>query len=176
MSFKNLFIPLIIVYGLLFTFTGCGYKPSSYYAKGAIEGKVFVDVVLNIKSSNNATYIKDEVNKMVLNRFKGELTDDKKSADSIILINLKSISHSAIVTDSDGYIKTYRATVNAAVTYRSKDDDFKSVSFSDYHDYSIDSSSVISTSKKNEAVRIASMKAISNLFSKIAVRNTNKVK
>lgn len=129
-----------------------------------------------MEDSNNATYIKDEVNKMVLNRFKGELTDKKDQADSIILVNLRSISHNAIETDNSGYIKTYRTTVKASVTYRSKKNSFKTINFSDYHDYGVDSSSVITTAKKNEAVRIASMKTISNLFSKIAVGNMKKEK
>lgn len=176
MSFKSLFIPLFVISYVLFFFSGCGYKPTSHYAKGAIEGSVFVDVILNMEDSNNAAYIKDEVNKMVLNRFKGELTDKKSKADSIILINLKSISHSTLETDSSGYIKTYRTTVNASVTYRSKNNRFKTINFSDYHDYSVGSSSVTTTVKKNEAVRIASMKAISNLFSKMAVENMKKAK
>lgn len=167
---KSILIPFFIVISLI-GFSGCGYKPSSYYAKGAIEGKVFVDVIIDIENSNNAVYIKDAINEMVLNRFKGSLVFDKKEADSYIIIDLKSISNSAIETDTTGYTRTYRTRVNAKVSYKSKDTPFKTISVSDYYDYIVDASSSVTTQKRNEAIRIASTKAISNIFSKIAVNN-----
>lgn len=153
---------------------GCGYKPSAYYAKNAIQGKTFVDVILNIEDSSSSAYIKDEVNKMVLNRFNSTLTNLKEQADSVILINLKSISHAALETNDTGYVKTYRTTVNATVSYKNNQNDFKTLNITDYYDYSVEQNSVLTTAKKNEAVKIASMKAISNLFSKIAVKNIKK--
>ncbi len=169
---RSVFIPFFIVLSLV-GFTACGYKPSSYYAKGAIEGKVFVDVLIDIENSSNAVYIKDAINQMVLNRFKGSLVFDKKEADSYIIIDLKSISNTAIETDTTGYTRTYRARVNAKVSYKSKNTPFKTISVSDYYDYIVDASSTVTTQKRNEAIRIASEKAISNIFSKIAVNNMN---
>lgn len=160
---------LFIVFSLLIS--GCGYKPSTSYAKGAIKGKTFVDVILNIQDSTTSIYIKDQINKMVINRFNSTLTNKKELAQSVILINLRSISHTAIETSITGYAKTYRTTVNASVSYKNEKTKFKTISVSDFHDYSIDENSVLSTAKKNEAVKIASMKAIYSLFSKIAVKN-----
>lgn len=165
---------VFILFVLLLFFNGCGYKPSTIYAKGAITGKTFVDVILDIKNSTTSTYIKDEVNKMVLTKFNSSLTNKKDQAQSVILINLRSIVHSSIETSSTGFAKTYRTTVNATVSYKNKNSKFKTISVSDFYDYTIDENSVLSTAKKNEAIKIASMKAISTLFSKIAVKNIKK--
>ena len=167
---RSILIPFFIVFSLI-GFTACGYKPSSYYAKGAVKGKVFVDVIIDIDNSSNAVYIKDAINQMVLNRFKGSLTTVKKEADSYIIIDMKSISNSAIETDTTGYTRTYRTTVRAKVSYKSKNTPFKTINVSDYYDYIVDASSTVTTQKRNEAIRIASEKAISNIFSKIAVNN-----
>ena len=118
-------------------------------------------------------YIKDEINKMVLNRFHALLTPNRDEADSVILVNLRSIIDTALETDNSGYVKTYRTSVKASISYKTANNDFKTLSVSDYHDYTVDSSSVVTTAKRNEAVKIASMKAISDLFSKMAVKNIN---
>ena len=150
-------------------FIGCGYKPSSHYAKNAIEGRVFVDLKISIDNAKNSVYVKDAMNEMILNQFNAVLTNDKNIADTYVTVALSSVSHTSISTDNDGYAKSYRTSVSINMTYKKRDSKSISVSVSDYYDYTVDSDSVITDQKKKVAVKIASTKALSNLFSKIAV-------
>jgi hypothetical protein len=149
--------------------TGCGYKPSSYYAKKAISGDVYVDLVVDIANAQNSVYVKDAMNEMILNQFEANLTNKKQNADTFVTVALSSVSHSVMSTDDDGYAQSYRTTVNIRVTYNKKGDKPKTISVSNYYDYSVDSTSVITEQKKNTAVKTASTKALSDIFSKIAI-------
>ena len=161
------------VYLFLITllFLGCGYKPSSHYAKTAIEGKVYVNLTIDIENTQNSIFVKDAMNEMILNQFNASLTHDRKEADTYVLVALSSVSHTSISTDDDGYAKSYRTTVNINVSYNKVNEPVKTVSVSDYYDYTVDSDSVITDQKKKVAVKIASTKALSNIFSKIAIKS-----
>ena len=151
------------------TLTGCGYKPSSYYAKDAISGDVYVDVKIDIKNAQNSVLIKDAMNEIVLNQFDATLTNNKANADTVVIVALSSVSHAAISSDDAGYAKTYRTTVNIAVKYKKRNGSNVSMKVSNYYDYSVDADSTLTEQKKQEAVKIAATKALSNIFSKIAI-------
>ena len=150
-------------------FAGCGYKPSSYYAKNAISGLVYVDVSIDINNAQNSVLIKDAMNEMIINQFKAELTNNKTLADTIVEVVLSKVSHTAITSDNEGYAKTYRTTVKISVNYKKQNSNKSSLSVSNYYDYSVDADSSLTTQKKQEAVKIAATKALSDIFSKIAI-------
>jgi len=152
-------------------FVGCGYKPSSYYARDAISGNVYVELDVDIANAQNSVYVKDAMNEMVLNQFKANLTDDKQKADTVVIVSLSNVSHLAMSIDDNGYVESYRTTVIIDVTYQKKKEDKKTISVSNYYDYTVDSTSIITDQKKNIAVKIASTKALADVFSKIAIHN-----
>ena len=156
---------------IVLVFIGCGYKPSSYYAKNAITGNVYVELKVDINNAQNSVNVKDAMNEMVLNQFKASLSNDKNTADTLVTVELSSVSHTVISSDTDGYAQSYRTTVNISVRYQKKDAEVKSLSVSNYYDYSVDTDSVITDQKKNIAVKIAATKALSNIFSKIAINS-----
>jgi hypothetical protein len=152
-------------------FVGCSYKPSSHYAKSAIEGNVYVDLHMNIDNTESSVYVKDAVNEMIINQFKALLVNDKSKADVLVTVALSSVSHTSLSTGDDGYSKTYRTSVNIKMTYQKVKGEIKTLSVGDYYDYSVDSNSILTDQKKKTAVKTASTKALSNLFSKIAVNS-----
>lgn len=149
---------------------GCGYKPSSSYAKTEIQGDVYVDLKIDIDNTQNSVYVKDAMNEMILNQFNASLTNNKEKADTYVTVELTGVSHTSFSSDDDGYAKSYRTTVSIKITYAKVGEDTKSVSVSNYYDYTVDSNSVITDQKKKVAVKIASTKALSNIFSKIAIQ------
>ncbi|MGB3751978.1 MAG: LPS assembly lipoprotein LptE [Arcobacteraceae bacterium] len=163
-SFFSLFLLIIL-------FIGCGYKPSSHYAKNAISGDVYVDLIVDIENAQNSIYVKDAMNEMILNQFKANLTNNKELADTFVLLQLASVRHIAMSTDDDGYAKSYRTTVSIEVSYNKRNEEKKRLSVTDYYDYSVDNDSIITDQKKQAAIKIAAAKALSNLFSKIAVNS-----
>ncbi len=171
-----------IFFVLAILLTGCGYKPSSYYAKSEIVGKVFVESKINIESSENSIIIKDTVNNMIINEFNGSLVDKQNKADTIVLVNLVSTRSDAISTDDEGYTKAYRMTVTIDFKYKklSSMKSYKMIRVSDYYDYSVlydsfgEVDSVSTQRKKEEAEKLASKNALLNIFSKIAVNSFQK--
>ena len=159
------YIYLFLIVGLL---TGCGYKPSSYYAKAEIEGEVYVDLEIDIDNTQNSIYVKDAMNEMIINQFNASLTNDKENADTYVLVELGDVSHNSVSSDGAGYTESYRTTVNIKIKYTKKGKETKTLSVSDYYDYTVDSDSVVTDQKKKVAIKIASRKALSNILSKIA--------
>lgn len=175
MNFKNIVLTLLILNSLLLILTGCGYKPSSYYAKKEITGKVYVDATIDIENAQNSVLIKDMMNNMVINQFETKLAKDKADAESFMKIELSSVSHTALTTDLEtAFAKTYRTTVNITVSYYKKGMKSKVITVSNYYDYNVESESTVSDEKKQEAVRIASKQALDDVFSKIAIGSFKK--
>ena len=159
----------IFCFIFLILFAGCGYKPTSYYAKNTISGDVYVDVKIDINNAQNSVLIKDAMNEMVLNQFNATLVSNKLNADTIVMVTLSSVSHTAISSDNEGYAKTYRTTVSITVDYKKQNSSNVSIKVSNYYDYSVNADSTLTTQKKQEAVKIAAGKALSDIFSKIAI-------
>ncbi len=162
---------------ILLTFTSCGYKPTSYYAKTEISGKVYVKLNIDISNAINSVMVKDAVNEMVVNQFGASLTNNKEIADTIVNVSLGSVSFTTLQSDSQGYAKLYRTSVKVSLSYLNKREDdnkTKSISVSGSYDYSVDSDSIITDAKKQESVKIAAQKALSDIFSNIAVQSFKK--
>ncbi|MEA2017256.1 MAG: LPS assembly lipoprotein LptE [Campylobacterota bacterium] len=165
---KYIGLILLLIYPLLII-TGCGYKPTSHYAKNSISGDVYVDVKIDINNAQNSVLIKDAMNEMVLNQFEATLTNNKAIADTVVIVSLSSVSHTAISSDNEGYAKTYRTSVTISVSYEKQNSSSVALKVSNYYDYSVDADSTLTTQKKQEAVKIAATKALSDIFSKIAI-------
>ena len=161
----------------LFIFIGCGYKPTSHYAKHEIDGNVYVKLNVDINNATNSVLVKDAVNEMVVNQFGASLTSNKKVANTIMNVSLGSVSFSTLQSDNQGYAQLYRTSVNVNVNYINKDKNItKSLSVNGTYDYSVDSDSIITDAKKQESVKVAAQKALSEIFSKIAVQSLKKKK
>ena len=162
---------------IVFLFIGCGYKPSSYYAKKEITGKVHISSSIDIENSENSVIIKDTMNEMIINQFNATLTNDKNLANTLVIVKLSGVSHQALSTDNDGYTNSYRTIVSITVSYKKNlpKEKYKVLNVSNYYDYTVDADSLITDQKKLEATRLASANALSDLFSKIAI-NSFKVK
>ena len=71
--FRNIFLTFFTFALCLVVMTGCGYKPSSYYAKKEISGKVYVDLHVNLEDPKNSVLIKDAMNKLLITRLGSKL-------------------------------------------------------------------------------------------------------
>ena len=168
---------VVVLALLLFVTTGCGYKPTSHYAKNEINGNVYVILKVDINNATNSVLAKDAVNEMVVNEFGASLTNEKANADTIVNVTLGSVSYTTLQSDNRGFSKLYRTTVSISLIYKDvKTNVQKHLSVSDSYDYAVDEDSTISEAKKLESVKIASTKALNKIFSKIAVQSFRKTK
>ncbi len=166
---KNIGLLFLTLGFSFFILTGCGYKPSSHYAKKEINGKVYVYLVVNIEDPKNSVLIKDALNELLVNKLDAHLVYKESQADTVMNIKLDSVSLSELSYGDDGYAKLYAANVNISVDYKKRAEASRSLSVTGRYDFSIDDGATISETKRFEAVRSASNKALDELISKIAV-------
>jgi hypothetical protein len=99
----------------------------------------------------------------------------KELADTIVVLRLNSTSFATLQYDSDGYSKLYKATSSISVQYNNiKQKLRRNFSVSGTYDFSIDSGGTISDSKRFEAIKAASSKALDEVISKIAILSFKK--
>ena len=157
---------LILIFTILFI-NGCGYKPTSVYAKKVLGEKIYTDVKVYLRDPENAVLIKDAINEAVISRFKGRLAP-KKEADSQIIISLSSVSFRPLQYDKNGYVVYYRAVTTLNIIYKNSKIS-KSINVSGNYDFPIEPNSVISDTKRFEAIRESSKKALDKFISKISI-------
>jgi len=179
MKSMNVFRKVLFV---LFTFTltaviltGCGYKPSSHYAKKELSGKVFVKLFIDLKDPRNAVLIKDSINQLIVQKLESKLVYDEALADTVMSVKINSVSMKELQYDEAGYNKLYRATVSVGVSYvRKADNKRASFSVSGENDFSIDDGTTITDTKRFEAIKNASDDALNEVLSQIAVQSFRK--
>ena len=174
----NIFIMNILkkVLFVLFTFTisflilGCGYKPSTYYAKEEISGKVFLKVTIDLEDPQNSVLIKDEINKLLIQKLDADLVEKESLADTVMNVVINSVRMQTLQYDESGYNKLYRAVVVLKIDYFRKDNGIKkSFAVDGEHDFSIDDGTTITETKRFDAISNAANKALDEVLSKIAV-------
>lgn len=109
MKSMNVFRKVLFV---LFTFasvslvlSGCGYKPSSYYAKKELSGKVFVKLFVDLKDPRNAVLVKDALNQVLIQKLNRNLVFDEDLADTVMKVKIDSVNMQELQYDKDGYNK-----------------------------------------------------------------------
>ena len=153
----------------IFIFNACGYKPTASYAVNALNSNVYIEVPIDINNARNSVLIKDALIELIVNKFKLKISTDKFIASSFIKARLLSVSHQELQSDAGGFSSVYREIVNIEVTYHKKNMDEKVIKVSNYFDFIVNTDSTITQSKKDEAIKIAIKKALSEVFSKMAI-------
>ena len=160
------------IFCLMFGINSCAYKPVSYYAKNEITNIVYVNVDINAKNSQYTPILKDSINEMLINKFKAQVVDEKSLATTIVNAKIAKVSFSALQTNTKGFANFYRAQATIEITYDNlKSNHKKTFTLSDYYDYSVDEHSITSQKSKENAVRMAIIKSLNNLFSTIAINS-----
>jgi len=166
---------VVLCFFIPFFLISCGYKPSSYYAKKELNGNIFVKLTMDLQDSRNGIIIKDSINELIVHKLNSKIVYDRNLADTIINLKLSSVSMQELQYDKKGYNKLYKAIINIQVNYINKDLNIKkSFSVSGDYDFSIGDKSTITSSKRFEAIKEASSKALDNVISKIAVNSFEK--
>lgn len=148
--------------------SGCGYKPSVQYTKDVLGERIHVEVAISRKDPKNSVIIKDAVNEAVITRLGGKLST-KELADSELYAKIGSTIFSPILYDKDGYVVSYKAKVSLSIKYITKSGKKESFSTIGEYDFPIEANSVISDTNRFEAIKYASLDALNEVISKIAM-------
>ncbi len=139
------------------------------YTKALLGDNVFVEVRTSLEDPENTVLIRDAMNEAVIAKFKSRIVP-RKDADSELVMTLKKVSFVPIQYDKNGYVIAYKTYVDLLTHYRDKrGHQGDIVSHGDY-DFAIESNSVISDTKRFEAIKNASYKAVDEFISKLSVK------
>ena len=170
---KVLFV--LFTFTISFSFLGCGYKPSSYYAKEELSGNVFVNVLVNLEDPKNTVLVKDSINQILIQKLDSQLVTKESLADVVMNLTVNSVQMDVLQYDTSGYNKLYKATINIKIAYFKKSENKrKSFTLEGEYDFSVDNGTTISDSQRFEAIKAASDKALEEFISKVAVSSHKK--
>lgn len=87
----------------------CGYKPSSQAIQNVFSDKVYIKVYVDRVEPENAPFVRDEINRMVYTRFKGQVVS-KEQAQSQIHVTYAGSTFVPLAY-ANGYVTRYLVTV-----------------------------------------------------------------
>jgi hypothetical protein len=150
---------------------GCGYQPSSHYAKSVVGESVSTEVVIRMEDPQNTVIIKDAVDTAVITKFRTALVP-KNQAQTHLKISIGSVSFSPLRYDVNGYVVTYRTIVVMSINRIS---DGKSASYTTMgsHDFEIEPNAIISDQARFEAIRQGAQKGIDSFVAQVAAEGAN---
>jgi len=145
----------------------CGYKPSSHMIKNIFEESVYVEVIVDRVEPENATYVKDEMNRLVYTRFKGRVTS-KEEAKSQIIINYAGSSFVPLAFEG-GYVTRYRANIRVRFTMITKEGKINKT-ITSMVESDIQASSLTSSALRTDAIRKGLGKALDEFLAYVSAK------
>lgn len=159
---------VVITFLSIFLLAACGYKPTSHYIKEVLGEKIYAEVAISLEDPENSVLIKDAVNEAIVTQLHAN-TAAKEEADAKFFVTLKSVSFVPIQYDKNGYVIAYKTYVGMQTKYIDIHHKNHSIYTKGDYDFPIESNSLISDTKRFEAIKFASEKALDAMRSKIAI-------
>jgi len=153
---------------LVVLLSACGYKPTSVYTKNILGEAIYVKVETSLEDPENSILIRDAVNEAIIYKFNAKIAQEE-DASSKLFVKLEQVNFQPIEYDSNGYIIAYKTNVTLLVGYHDKHSHKKSLQTHGDFDFNIASNSVISDTKRFNAIKEASQKALDAFISRISV-------
>ncbi len=153
---------------ILILLVGCGYKPTAVYTKNVLGDRIYAYVETSLQDPENSVLIKDAINEAIINKFHSKLSS-KESATARLRIKLDRVRFVPIDYDKNGYVIAYKTLVNLKTTYVDIKGSKRVINSSGDYDFNIESNSIISDTKRFNAIKEASQKAIDAFISKISI-------
>ena len=168
-------ILLFTLSSFLFTMlTGCGYQPSSKEAKKVMGESVSTEIIISMTDPENTVVLKDALDEAVIRRFQTNLRH-RKDAGTHLQVELNNVGFNALQYDSNGYIISYRTTINLAVT-RITTNFSKRYNAVGNFDFTISPNAIITDQQRFDAIANSATKALDSFVAQVAAEGTRKKK
>jgi hypothetical protein len=165
---KNLLsINKVLLMSLTLFLVSCGYKPSVHYIKNIFDEKVYVNVEVDMVEPENAPFEKDEMNRLIYTRFKGQVVP-KDDAESSIYVSYKGTSFYPLSYEN-GYVTRYRVMTRANFVMYTKRGTLKK-SISTTYEADIHASSFASSALRTRAIKKGLEKALDEFLAYVSVK------
>ncbi len=155
-------------------FTGCGYVSAAHYAKSVVGESVSTEVLISMEDPQNTVIIKDAVDTAVITKFRTTLTS-KNLSQTHLKIKIASVSFSPLRYDVNGYVTTYRTTVNMNID-RIRAEKTHSYMTKGMYDFDIQPNAIISDQARFNAISVSAQKAIDAFIAAVAAEGSNPIK
>ncbi|MDP3266504.1 MAG: LPS assembly lipoprotein LptE [Sulfuricurvum sp.] len=152
-------------------FTGCGYVSAAHYAQSVVGESVSTEVLISMEDPQNTVIIKDAVDTAVITKFRTSLTS-KNASQTHLKIQIASVGFTPLRYDTNGYVTTYRTTVNMSIE-RKRLEKTHSYSTSGRYDFDIEPNAIISDQARFNAISLSAQKAIDAFIAQIAAEGSN---
>jgi hypothetical protein len=139
------------------------------YTKEVLGDNIYVEVKTSLKDPENTVLIRDALNEAVISRFRSRIVP-RKDADSQLVMELKKVSFLPIQYDKNGYVIAYKTYVDLLTRVRDKSGHTQAIYSRGDYDFAIESNSVISDTKRFEAIKHASYKAVDEFISRLSIK------
>ncbi len=168
--FKSFIFTLTLNTFLLTLLSGCGYLPSSKEARKVVGETVSTEIIISMTDPENTVLLKDALDQAVIRRFQTNLRHSK-AAKTHLKIELKSVGFSPLQYDSNGYIVSYRTTINLGIK-RTKENFTKSYSAKGNFDFTINPNAIITDQQRFEAIANSAAKALDSFVAQVAAEGS----
>lgn len=152
-------------------FTGCGYVSAAHYAQSVVGESVSTEVLISMEDPQNTVIIKDAVDTAVITKFRTTLTS-KSASQTHLKIKISSVGFSPLRYDTNGYVTTYRTTVNMHID-RTTQEKLHGYNVSGMYDFDIQPNAIISDQARFNAISLSAQKAIDAFIAQIAAEGSN---
>lgn len=153
---------------------GCGYLPSSKFARSVVGERVSTQVLISSIDPQNSVLIKDALDEAVIKSFQSSLSD-RAHATTHLTITLKSVSYTPVQYDGNGYIVGYKTVIRLHIASE-HEGIVKDYDVEGNYDFSIEANGIISDQIRFEAIKNGATKAISSFVSKLSAQGARKQK
>lgn len=152
-------------------FTGCGYVSAAHYAQSVVGESVSTEVLISMEDPQNTVIIKDAVDTAVITKFRTTLTS-KSASQTHLKIRILSVGFSPLRYDTNGYVTTYRTTVNMHIDRMTSDKVYGYNTWGMY-DFDIEPNAIISDQARFNAISLSAQKGIDAFIAQIAAEGSN---
>lgn len=168
------FIAILVIILHVSILSGCGYLPSSKYAREVVGDKVSTQVIISAVDPQNTVLIKDAVDSAIIKSFRTSLTDRAHSTTHLV-ISLASVGYSPIQYDTNGYVIGYRTTIvlNINMIHEGINKNYNVVGT---YDFAIEPNAIISDQIRFEAIKYSATKAISSFVARVSAQGARSKK
>ncbi len=157
---------------IIFSFTGCGYKPSSKFSRNVLGEKISTSVTISLEDPENTVLIKDSVDRAILETFHASIVD-RGSANTHLNVEIQKTWYTPIQYNNDGYVVSYKMNVLLNIT-REHNHKSKNYLVSGFYDFSVQPNSVVSDLDRFDAIRRGATKAIEAFIAQVSIEDARK--
>lgn len=158
----RILLPLILILAL----SGCGYTPSSKFARAVLGEKISTSITISALDPENTVIIKDAVDEAIIEVFHAALRGRDES-DTHLDISISNPSYSPIVYDKDGFVIGYKMSLSLVIS-RHHSGVTKVYSLSGTYDFSVSPNAVVTDQERFEAIKFSATKAIRSFVAKVS--------